>query len=301
MKKYDCAGIGLCTLDRIMLLPEYPGKNEKRTALRSKVCGGGPIANAIYALARLGHSTAICGKVGGDYEGRLIWEWNASAGVNTRCMVSDPAGKTPSAQIWVDKKTGSRTVVLDETGISPLTFNEIPTEILESSQYILLDGRDSALCLKIAQSARDSGAKIVYDLGSMRKNVEALLKSADIVIASADFAEAFNPGGDADIALKKIFDAGPEIAVITLGAKGWIWRDRKGHGRSDAFKVDVVDTTGAGDVFHGAFIHGLLRGRDTSGSAEFAGAAAGMTCTVLGGRDAFDSEKDVLDFMGRRH
>ena len=299
MKKYDCAGIGLCTLDRIMLLPEFPGKNEKRTALKSKVSGGGPVANAIYALARLGNSTAICGKVGSDHDGRLLWEELASAGVNTRTLIPDHGGKTPQAQIWVDKKTASRTVVLDETGISPLDFKEIPLELLENSQYILLDGRDAELCLKIAKAAHDSGAKIVYDLGSMRKNAGALLKSADIVIVSADFATAFYPESDPEQSLKKIFDAGPEIAVITLGEKGWIWMDHSGRGKGEAFKVDAVDTTGAGDVFHGAFIHGLLRGMDTAESAQFAGAAAALTCKVLGGRNAFDSEKDILDFMNK--
>lgn len=297
LEKFDCTGIGLCTIDRIMLVPEFPGSNEKHTALRSRTCGGGPVANAVYALARLGNNTALCGKVGGDYEGRLVWEESASAGINTRYMISDAGGKTPCAQIWVDAKTGSRTVVLDDTLRQQIRYEDLPPELIQNSKYILLDGRDAELSLKIADLAHESDSKIVYDLGSMRKDGDVLLESADIVIASRDFAEAFNPDGELMDTARKIRDYRAKTAVVTLGEEGCVWMDNEGAGNCPAYKVDVVDTTGAGDVFHGAFIHGLLRGWDTRRCAEFASAAAGMTCTILGGRDAFDTEREVLDFM----
>lgn len=299
MKAFDCLGIGLCPLDRLMLLQRYPGVNEKHVAIDSRTCGGGPVANAVFTLAKLGDKTAFCGKIGFDPDGGLAREELESAGVNTNAMIISPDERTASAHIWVDARTGERTVVLDETNLSQMTPDEIPIQLLENCRFLLLDGRNPETSMEAASIARKAGAKVLFDLGSMRNNLPGILSSADYVIASEDFARAYNPESSNIMeTARKLVNEGPKTVVITLGQRGWVWKDSSGEGEDNAFKVKVVDTTGAGDVFHGAFIHGLIKRWETPKAARFAGAAAALACTILGGRGGVKSEKQVLKFMG---
>jgi len=296
-KTFDCLGIGLCTFDRLYLLEKYPGPNEKHVALESHECGGGPVANAIYALGLLGDKAAICSSIGDDYEGGKVITEFRNVGISVEYLKIVEGKKTPSASIWIDARNGDRTVVLDNSGSPKLNADDIPTEAVQNSRFILLDGRNAELCLKTAEIAHEAGNTIVYDLGSMRDNIDDILKSADIVIASKDFADAFDSSSNYKQIMGQFLDYGAECAVITLGADGWVWLDEKGGGTGKTFKVKVKDTTGAGDVFHGAFIHGLIRGWNVDNSCRFAGAAAALSCRVLRGRDGFHSEKEVFDLI----
>ena len=298
-KTFDCIGAGLCTLDRLLLLEKFPAPNQKIRALQSRACGGGPVANAIYTLARLGWKTAFIGLVGDDIEGRIIRQEFLQAGVNIDNLKVQPGGRTPAAQIWVDAADGSRTVALDDLGIGNLNFNDLDLEILQSAKFLLLDGRDADFRLAISNLVHQAGGKVVYDLGSIRSRTEEILRSADIVIASETFARAFKLNLQLEGVIREILSFGVETCVITLGERGWIWGDSNSAdlGSGEAYKIKALDTTGAGDAFHGAFIHGLLNGWTTGKCAEFAGAAAALTCTILGGRGAFSSEIEILDFM----
>jgi ribokinase len=280
-----------------MLFQQFPEANEKTEAIASHYGGGGPIATAIYTMAKLGDRVTFCGKVGDDPEGKLMREELAQVGVDISHIIISSGERSPQAQIWVEAGSGKRTVVLDKNTSSPLAIAEIPAELLNNCRYLLLDGRNTEMNLAAIKVAKKAGAKIVFDFGSMRQDIEPLLKQADIVIASEDFAQKFHPLHTPLETAKIIREIGAEIAIITLGEKGCVWVENAKEGITPAFQVEVMDTTGAGDVFHGAFIHGLLKGWDTEKSVEFAQAAAAISCTKLGGRGGVETEAQVLEFI----
>lgn len=281
----DCLGIGLATLDRFMLLNHYPNSDEKSEALATRVCGGGPVANAVHLLGKLGADTAFFGVLGYDPSGLQIIEEFISAGVDTTFCILDPHISTPEAHIWVDKSTSRRTVVMHGKNAAVISPDNLPVEMIEGSRYLLIDGRDSDACLKAAEISHASGGKVVLDLGSMRDGLDSLLQAADVVIASHNVLSGYSPDDTPEEVLRLFYCNRPETAVvITLGEKGCIWMDATGFFEHPADKVEVVDTTGAGDAFHGGFIYGLIKGWDSRKCIEFASECAGKMCAVLGGR-----------------
>ena len=295
--KLDCIGIGLCTIDRLMLLRNYPAIDVKTEALASRLCGGGPIPNALFTLSKLGGKAAFCGKAGDDEDGMLIKRELESAGVDVSSMILSQGERTPNAHIWVDAQTGSRNVVLDKTGIASLSTADLPFEKIKETKYLLFDGRDTEAQLEAASYAKKCGAKVALDLGSPRQNTKRLLENSDILICSEKFARAFTEYSDPKSSAEKFLKLNIETALITLGERGCVWANAEGSGYSQAYKVEVVDTTGAGDVFHGAFMHGLIRGWKLEEIVDFSQAAAAIACTVLGGRGAIESEEQVMEFM----
>jgi ribokinase len=296
-KRWDCIGIGLCVLDRIALLSHYPRANEKTVASDYRVCGGGPVPNEIFTMARLGNKVAIIGKLGLDPEGEIVTNELAEAGVNTDYLLTTKNGRTPTAQIWIDKRNGERTVVLQEKRAPHLSKKDIPVSLIRQSKYLLFDGRDTEVALRSAEIGRRYGVKVVLDLGSMREHLQDLLKSADIVIASESFAQAFDKSASLREICRTIRTYGAEIAVITLGEKGCVWSSEDSDGSMPAFPVEAIDTTGAGDVFHGAFIHGLLGNWGLEKTFRFAQAVSALQCQMLGGRGAVKSERQVWRYI----
>ena len=301
IKRFDCVGVGLCPLDRILLVPNYPAPNEKTEAVASMICGGGPVPNAIYTLAKLGNHVAFCGKVGEDLDGLFVINELRDAGVETSGMTVAKGARTAAAQIWVEKGTGKRAVVLDRTAISPPVIDEIPPYLLENCRSLLIDGRGGDFSVSAAQSARRSGAKVALDLGSMRDNLKSLLPEVDIIIASEDFSRAYCPDGTPMETAQRLIEEGMECAVITLGERGCVWKDSSGEGIFPAFKIEALDTTGAGDVFHGAFIHGMLKGWGMEKIIRFSSAAAALSCLSLGGRGGVESAGQVWEFIENHH
>lgn len=297
--EFICTGIGLAALDRIMLVPHYPMKDEKTEAVDYRVCGGGPVANAVHLLAELGEKTAFIGVIGDDPSGNIVREEMNLAGVQFMGIVRNL--NTPEAQIWVEMDTGKRTVVLNRKGNFSITPAEIPAGIIENSRFLLLDGRDAETCLSAAEMAHQAGRKVVYDLGSVRDRTEELIESADYLIVSENFAKGYFKDNYLENALKKLFRSSMTAFVITIGERGCLWRDKEGAGILPGFQMEVKDTTGAGDAFHGGFIYGLNKGWNHKKCIGFASACATMTCRLLGGRGAVKNEIEVWDFMKESH
>lgn len=294
----DCLGIGLATLDRFLLLEHYPQPDQKIEAVGARVCGGGPVANAVYLLGKLGAKTAYYGILGKDAAGQQIIEELQAADVDTSSVVIDPSFNTPEAQIWVDKSSGARNVSLSCGQAIPSLLSCLPVEMIKRSRHILLDGRDIEAGLETARLTKFSESKIVCDFGSVRPQIDLLIGSVDILIVSSDFARDFTgEDNNKEYTLKKLSKYGAEISVITYGGEGCIWKDITGIRRHPAYDVKVLDTTGAGDAFHGGFIYGLIQGWDHKKCIEFASRCAAMTCTILGGRDAIQSEEDVWNVL----
>jgi len=300
-KEYLAVGVGLCALDYICVVEKYPGPEQKIDARQFSRQGGGPVPTALCAISQLGEKTAFIGKCGGDPEGKIVKGELELFEVDTKAMVLDTYSRTPRAFIWVDAHDGSRTVVLDRTEISDLKPEELSPVLLKSCRYLLIDGRESVAALEAAKIANAANAEIVLDAGSPRENIHELLPLVDHMVVSRNFAEKFTSESEPGAASLKLLGLGFKSVVITLGALGSVCAAGGDFFQTDAFKIEKpVDTTGAGDVFHGAFIYGLGKGWDLPQTVEFASAAAAIKCTRIGGRQGIPTIDEVVQFMEER-
>ncbi len=287
-------GVGLCALDYLIMVDRYPAIGAKIDAVDSDIQGGGPVPTAICALAKLGCRAAFIGKCGDDHDGREIIAGMQEFGVDTSGMVIDKNARSPRAFIWVEKGTGERTVVLDRCGIGELSPDQIKSEFLETCEYLLIDGREAEASLNAAAIAREHGAQVIFDAGSNRRHLGEILSSTDHLVGSASFARAIFPELPPLEAVRKLFNSGEyKAVVITLGGDGAVACSADGVILQPAFPVKVVDTTGAGDVFHGAYVYALSRGYDLAKRLKFAAAAAALKCSHIGGRKGIPSLEEV--------
>ena len=263
--------------------------------------GGGPVPTALVAIARLGGKTALIGKIGNDHEGQLIREELESEGVDTDCLLVDKRGRSLQAFVWVDRKSGKRTVVLNNTKSSEIKPEQIKANLLRKAKYALLDGRDLEANLRACRLAREYGCEIVIDVGSYRPEVKPLLPFTDYLVIGEEFSFKFTGIEKPERALVELYRKyKPRAVVITLGEKRAIGTTDGSVFKQSGFKVQVVDTTGAGDVFHGAFIYGLTRQWEVPKAVEFACACAAMKCTALGGRTGIPTYRKALRFLRSR-
>ncbi len=296
-KKYLAVGVGLCALDYICIVDKFPVADQKLDACAFSRQGGGPVATALCTLGHFGAEVSFIGKVGNDPEGRLIASEMNRFNVETTSMVFDAYSRTPRAFIWVDKTTGARTVVLDRTEIADMAPEELDKNLLQSCRYIHLDGRETKASFHAAKIAKDAGAEVVLDVGSPREGINELLPLVDHLVVSKSFSDKFTDNEEPGQAAMKFLGMGFKTVVITLGSYGSVCATEGDFFQTDAFDIEVLDTTGAGDVFHGAYIYGLSKGWDLKEVVEFASAAAAMKCVRIGGRQGIPTVDEVVQFM----
>jgi sulfofructose kinase len=174
------------------------------------------------------------------------------------------------------------------------------TARLKGAGCLLVDELRPESDLRAAQAARRLGVPVVGDLAGIREGGPALLAHLDYAIVSEDGARRLGGSADCRKACERIRSMGPRSVVITLGRRGLAFHDGKRFGRMKAFRVKVVDTTGAGDVFHGAFCWGLVEGLAFEENLAFASATAAMKCRRIGGRAGIPTRREVLRFL-REH
>ncbi|MCP4268025.1 MAG: hypothetical protein GY777_21050 [Candidatus Brocadiaceae bacterium] len=295
--KHDVVGLGQCCIDYLGVVEQYPGINRKEEINDFTVQGGGPVATAMVTLSRLGAATTFIGKISDDYFGNLIQDGLTSESVNIDHLVVENGKRSQFAFIVIEKKTGKRTVLWSRATVTPLKEDEINRNVISAAKVLHLDGLMLECSLEAAKCARDAGVKVVVDSGSRREDPLALVKFADYFIASEDFTSKYYNGNDPKVAAKELLKQGAKTVIVTMGEKGSICVSRENYFHQPAFKVNAVDTTGCGDVFHGAFIFGLLRGWDLNQTVRFASATAALKCREIGGRKAIPVLGDVEKFL----
>jgi len=310
--EFDCIGFGMNAVDYLSILDPYPDLDEKVEVIESSIQGGGPIPTAMVTLAKLGAKVAYIGKVGNDPEGRFVKAELEKEGVNTDYLIIDKESKTARAFIWVDKKTGKRTVALDKTRLNHIKISELKFLDSVSTRFLHIDAREREVNVFLAKWAKKLKAKVSLDVGSLRSSVESVFSFVDHLIVSKRFACGITKLSDPFSACKelmkihRIHGRGFETVVVTIGEEGCICGSPRGFSTSEnedrifhspGFSVKVVDTTGAGDVFHGAFIYGLLKKWDLKKTAQFANACASMKCRKLGGRAGIPNLDELSAFI----
>lgn len=299
MKKFDVIGVGYSAVDYFGIVDEYPPPADvKMPMAQFTKQGGGPVATAIVALSRLGAKTAFIGKMGDDEFGSFMKNELKKEDVDISQVVTEPGASSQFAFIIVDNNTGKRTILWSQSDVSPLRESEIHRDFVTSARILHLDGLQMEAALVSARWAKESGITVVLDGDTIRPGIQELVRLTDVLITSHTFANQFTGENDIDKAIGKMHSMGPKIVGVTLGVEGCVMSWEDNIISKPAFKIKAVDTTGAGDVFHGAFIYGLLQEWMVEKITEFASAVAALKCRKLGGRLGIPSLNEVLAFLG---
>jgi sulfofructose kinase len=247
-------------------------------------------------------TTRYIGSVGDDDRGQAQLTSLRSAGLNTELVRLVEGAVTQFAVILLEDGIGERTVLWHHDPLLNYPVRELRQDLITSARILHLDGCDSAAALQAARWAREAGIPIVIDIDELYDDsTEELLRHVDYLIAAQDFIGRVIGDAPPEDALRMLADRyRSRVVGITLGDRGAIFLDHGRVFRSEAFRVSVADTTGAGDVFHGAFIYGLLRQWPLEAVARFANAAAALKCTQIGARRGIPQLSDVLHLMERK-
>jgi len=289
----DVLCVGHASYDLVFAVDHHPTADEKAFAHHFIGCGGGPAANAAVAVARLGFKSAFAGYLGNDYFGQRNLEEFQEAAVNTDFIVRGDS-PTPVSTIWV-KPDGNRALVNYRRSTRPLAASQLDFSHCHPN-VILFDGHEPDVSAELIKRIEGRKIPTVLDAGSVHSGTLQLLEHIDYTVASQKFSHEFTGEDDPEPAAVKLSHYCPSV-VITLGEQGLVWKNRHGSGSLPAFSVDAVDTTGAGDAFHGAFAAGLAAGKPWRKLLAYAAAAGALCCTKHGARPAIPSAKEVSEFL----
>jgi sulfofructose kinase len=296
-KAPQIAGAGVCCLDYLFFSPQVQW-GETAQVEESREQGGGLVGTALVACARLGASCLLFSFLSHDEVGVRVASELASEGIKLEGVAAIPQGTSPYSFIHVDSRSGERTIF--HRAASGLERTALPDlGLIQECAVLLVDDYYPELALAAARTARRQGIHVVADLTMMPKNNPDLFREVSVLIAPRSFAAQIGYAEDLSDALQAMHRLGPETAMITLGRQGYIYSSPEGRGRGKAFKVEVVDTTGAGDAFHGAFAYGLARRWEIRRCAEFAAAVAAIKCTKPGGRTGLPTLPQTIHFLRR--
>jgi sugar/nucleoside kinase (ribokinase family) len=297
----DVVGLGLNSIDTICIGSRFPRPNVKNRLTNVRVEAGGMVATALTACARLGVSARYIGSVGSDDWGRAQLASLKSENLDLRFVRTVDGATSQMAVIILEESIGERTILWHRDAKLLFPVEELRREMIVDAKILHLDGCDTAAALQAARWAREAGMPIVIDIDqTYDETTDDLLRSVDYLIAAEDFSARTFGITEPEEALRALEEKYRcPVTGITLGAHGAIFSDRGKILRSSAFKVHVVDTTGAGDVFRGAFIYGLLQKWALPDVIRFSHATAGMKCMQLGARGGIPTSAQVREFLGR--
>ena len=296
-KTYDVVGMGLNSVDHLCVIPRFPEFDSKLKMLDFRQQGGGQAATAMVACQRLGLKTRYLGKVGDDDFGRYSKKSLEDEGVDVEGVVVVPGARNQFAFILIDQHTGERTIIWDRDKRLVICPEEVPRDIICSAKVLLVDGHDAAASVQSAKWARNEGIIVVMDAERISEETAELISLVDVVIGERHFPERFTGISDLNEALAEIAGRGPRVAGVTMGKEGASAFCDGEFYHSPAYEISCRDTTGAGDVFHAAFIRALFEDWDLKRCLDFSNAVAALKCRGLGGRTALPDFDEVLGFM----
>ena len=293
----DVVGLGQCAIDQVLLVDGPPEFTGKKRIVELTELPGGQIATGVLACTRLGLSAALLSAVGDDAASETVLAPLRAAGVDLTGVRVVPGADSQLSVIVVDRETGERTVLWHRDSRLFTRVREVRRDEIERGRVLHLDAQDLELSIWAAGVAQEAGIPVVLDADTPAPEIDALLQRVDFPIVSREFAEKhFGTRSPRDF-LRGLTALGARFPGVTLGDRGAVAGGGEGVIESPAFQVDVRDTTGAGDVFHAAFIWGLLEGMNGVRILQVANAAAAMNCRALGAQGGLPSREELEDFL----
>ncbi len=300
MPSFDVVGVGLNATDTLILLSKFPAYAGKVAFEREILSPGGQVASAMVTCARLGLRVKYIGTMGDDERGRVQMESLLATGINLDDVQVRQNCPNQTAYILIDQTTGERTVLWRREECLRLEPASITPEQITSARLLHIDGHDTPAVARAAQIARQHGIPVTVDVDTIYHGFDKVLPHVDYLVASSEFPVQWTNERDPFKALQTIqeeYDI--RVAAMTLGAHGALARVDGVFVYSPAFVVNCVDTTGAGDVFHGAFCYAVLKGMAMRDALEFSNAMAALNCTALGARGRISTIDEAKSLMQR--
>ena len=283
-KPFDVVGMGLNSIDHLCLVPHFPASNSKMKIERFSKQGGGQVATAMVALNRWGVKTKYIGKVGDDDLGQLSLDLIRREGIDVSSVTVEPNASNQFALIIVEASSGDRTILWHRDDRLMFRPGELRKEEVCAGKMIQLDGHDIRAAIQCAQWAREAGIPTVLDADKVEPLTPELIRNLDFVVTSSRFPGLFTGISDREKAFVELQKHTSAFLCTTLGPEGAMALVEGEILHVKGFKINAVDTTGAGDVFHAGFVYGLLQQWEVSEILRFANAAAALKCRDLGGR-----------------
>jgi sulfofructose kinase len=296
-RSLDVVGVGVNAVDTLIRLPRFPAYDSKMEFSESAVMPGGQVASAMIACQKWGLSTRYVGRVGDDEYGELHRAEFARAGVEAH-LIRAKGSASQSSFILVDQSTGERTVLWRRDAHVALQPEDLRREWIVGARALLVDGHDTKAAACAAQWAREDGIPVTADLDNLYPEVEALLENVDFMVSSREFPARLT--GEKDLLkslpiIQKKFKN--RLVAATLGRDGAVAWDSSSFTYYPAYQVKAEDTTGAGDIFHAAFVYAQLEGLKLEEQLSFSCAAAGLNCTGSGARGHIASLDEIRKLM----
>jgi len=302
---FDVVGLGLNATDVAIEVPHYPAFNTKVEFTAARWEAGGQVATALTVCQRLGLKTKYIGRVGADAMGEFQLESLRREGIDLEEVQVVPDCPNQSAYIMIEEKTGERTILWRRDPRLTIRPEELRPEMLQGARLLHVDGHDTAAAARLAGWARQAGIAVSVDVDNIYPGLPALLEATDYLVSAAHFPAAYTGEADLFRALVEIRQRHPamRLAGATLGQDGVVVLEGNRFLYRPAYAVRCRDTTGAGDVFHGAFAYGLLAGWAMERVLEFANAIAALNSQAIGARGgiATRAEAEALMASGRTH
>lgn len=293
-------GIGKAAVNIVGVTPAVPESDRVVELAEVSVQVGGSACLAVGSAVALGCGGRLCTKLADDFFAPFIRNALAAAGIDLRAVHSE--GRLSPFSFVVQAHGARRLGFGTEGDVAQLRSGEIDVDaLLRGASALMVDGQFAEAQLVVAEAARSAGIPIIFDGDRVREGTGELIAIADVVISSERLASELAPTGELHEALTEIQRLGPRAVILTMGEAGSIGLCESELVQQPAFDVDVVDPSGAGYIYHGAFVTALLNELPFSRCMEFASAAAALGCQQRGTWAGIPSREAVIELVRRSH
>ncbi len=300
MPQFDVVGVGLNATDTLILLSHFPAYAGKVAFDDEILSPGGQVASAMVACAHLGLRVKYIGTVGDDLRGRIQLESLQASGIDLTDVQVRQDCPNQTAYILIDRSTGERTVLWRRDDSLRLDPDSIRPEQITCGRLLHIDAHDTNAVARAAEIARKHNIPVTVDVDTIYHGFDRVLPNVDYLVASSEFPIQWTNQRDPFKALETIQNEYHiPVAAMTLGAHGALARVNDKFIYSPAFVVNCADTTGAGDVFHGAFCYAVLQNMPMRETLEFSNALAALNCMALGARGGISTVEQAKALMQR--
>ncbi len=297
-KTFDVVGVGLNATDTLILLSHFPAYAGKVAFDAEMLSPGGQVASAMVTCAAMGLRTKYIGTVGDDERGRIQMQSLSGTGVDISDVEIRENTPNQTAYILIDKTTGERTVLWSRPDGLTLAPESITPEKILCAELLHIDGHDTPAVARAAEIAKQNGMPVTVDVDTIYHGFDQVLPNVTHLVTSSEFPSQWTNERDPFKALQRIQDEFKmPVAAMTLGAHGSLARTGGRFYYSPAFVVNCLDTTGAGDIFHGAFCYGVLKGLSIQDTLELSNAMAALNCMEIGARGGISTLEQARELM----
>ena len=301
---FDVVTLGLNSIDLLAVVPRFPAPNSKERLQQFAELPGGQMATAASVCARLGWRARYIGSFGDDQFGRDGRRHLEAEGVDVSASWNVPGATSQFAVVIVDAGTGERTVLWNRHPGLAMAPEQVSQVAVTSGRLLIVDCHETAAATAAARHARAAGIPTIVDVERVRPGIHDLLRHIDAIIAAQDFPCALTGHGEPGRAIEALArEFGASVVAVTLGDEGSLTWCGGREFRTPGFKVDCVDSTGAGDAFRGGFAAAclLMPAGNVEEIVAYANAVAALNCRALGARGGMPTRDEVSVMMARRH